>query len=96
MKYLPGGVWHFVERVRALKKHFNEEKVINSVILEPFLMVAAALICIPLGGFQSGLGLICIFPVLSFSRNFRNLILKRVKWIKLGKYRRARCSFERC
>lgn len=44
-KYLPGNVWHFVGRVRAIQsKGASTGIAVMSVILEPLLMAAAALI----------------------------------------------------
>ena len=88
LKYLPGGIWHFVERIRVLKFHSGDWKAINSVILEPFLMLAAALLCVSLGGFQSGLGVLFILPVCSFSKEFREPVLGRLKILLAKKLER--------
>ncbi len=79
LKYLPGGIWHFVERIRVINRNSGQDKAITSVILEPFLMLSAALLFIPLGGFQSGFGLLCVFPIVFFSRNLRRPMLKGLK-----------------
>jgi glycosyltransferase 2 family protein len=45
LKYLPGNVWHFLGRVRALQSvGIDRGSAIVGVALEPLLMVAAALI----------------------------------------------------
>ena len=42
LKYAPGGVWHFVERVRALRSSIGGRKAILSIILEPVLMILSS------------------------------------------------------
>ena len=54
LKYLRGGVWHFVERVRVIRKNDGGFKGLLSVLLEPILMVSSAMALVPLGGFDSG------------------------------------------
>ena len=50
-RYLPGNVWHFVFRMNAAKKACGSAAVAGlSVILEPLLMAAAALITVIIGG----------------------------------------------
>ena len=50
-KYLPGNVWHYVFRINAAKKACGSVGVATlSVILEPLLMAAAALITVLIGG----------------------------------------------
>ena len=50
-KYLPGNVWHYVFRINAAKKACGSAGVAAlSVILEPLLMAAAALIAVLIGG----------------------------------------------
>ena len=50
-KYLPGNVWHYILRVNAATKACGSTAVAAvSVILEPLLMAAAALITVLVGG----------------------------------------------
>ncbi len=52
-KYLPGNVWHFYGRVRALQaKRTPLGIAVLSVVMEPVLMAMAALILACLGGWQ--------------------------------------------
>ncbi|WP_071191284.1 lysylphosphatidylglycerol synthase domain-containing protein [Trichormus sp. NMC-1] len=52
-KYLPGNVWHYYGRILAAKNaNVSAGKAILSVLLEPLLMLAAALIIIVLFGSQ--------------------------------------------
>ncbi len=52
-KYLPGNVWHFYGRIKALTaRNINLGVAVSSVVLEPLLMAACALI-VTLGGYRS-------------------------------------------
>ena len=51
-KYLPGNVWHFYGRIRAVANHGGSLGVASlTVLLEPLLMAAAALLVALLGSF---------------------------------------------
>ena len=52
LKYLPGGIWHFVKRVRLLASSIGTGPALVSVLLEPMLMAVAAMLWVPFGGFQ--------------------------------------------
>lgn len=84
LKYLPGGVWHFVDRLRTLKNSLGAGRAIASVFLEPILMVAAALLWFPFGEWQSGLSLICLIPSLLFLSRFREPLLHKLESLKIG------------
>lgn len=50
-RYLPGNVWHFVLRINAATKACGSAAIATlSVVLEPLLMAAAALITVLIGG----------------------------------------------
>ncbi|MDA0265641.1 MAG: UPF0104 family protein [Cyanobacteria bacterium] len=65
-KYLPGNVWHFVGRVRAVQGQGASTGIaVMSVVLEPLLMAAAALILASLSSPESlSLQLIALASVL--------------------------------
>ena len=94
LKYLPGGIWHFVERVRVLKNYIGPGKALSSVLLEPLLMSAAALAWVPLGGWQSGIGLLCIFPSFLFIRRFREPLLRRLERTKVKQIKKIALETE--
>ena len=51
LKYLPGGIWHQVDRVRLLRQRgASGRRALLSVLLEALLMVIAAFCLIPFGG----------------------------------------------
>ena len=86
LKYLPGGIWHFVDRLRALQPCLGANRALVSVLLEPLVMAVAALLWVPWGGWQSGLALVCLVPALVLVPRWREPLLVRLeqaKWKQL-------------
>ena len=81
-KYLPGGIWHFVSRYNILRVKFSTEKSIESILLEPLLMMVAALVFIPFGAFNIPILIICWASTLVFLTGFRDFIIKKLKGFK--------------
>ena len=48
-KYTPGGVWHFISRLKVLTTVSNLPNSLLYVFLEPFLMLIAAILWLPFG-----------------------------------------------
>ena len=79
LKYLPGGVWHQVSRVRLLRERgCSGRRALLSVLLEALLMVIAALCVIPLGGSQGGLALVSPLALLVLRPRWLNPLLERL------------------
>jgi len=88
LKYLPGGIWHFVDRLRTLQPFIGANQALVSVLLEPLVMAVAALLWVPLGGWQSGLALVCVLPLLVLMPRWREPLLTRLeqaKWKQLNR-----------
>ncbi|MBW3041515.1 lysylphosphatidylglycerol synthase domain-containing protein [Prochlorococcus marinus] len=81
-KYLPGGIWHFASRYNILRKNFSKQKSAESIVLEPLLMMVAALIVIPFGGFNIFLFILCWSSTLLFLPGLREIIIKKMKTMK--------------
>ena len=81
-KYLPGGVWHFVSRYRNLRLKFPNEKTIQSILLEPLLMLVAGLFYLPLGGSNIIFYVLCWSSPLAFLPALRKFIIKKLKSMK--------------
>ncbi len=81
-KYLPGGIWHFVYRYNTLRLEFSKEKSVESILLEPLLMLVAGLIFIPLGGFNIFIFLFCWSSPLVLLTGFREFTIKKLKAMK--------------
>lgn len=79
LKYIPGGFWHFVERIRALRPVIGAGQSLAVVMLEPLLMVAAALLLVPFGGLRSGLAILCFLPACLLIPRWREPLLYRLE-----------------
>ena len=80
LKYLPGGIWHLVERIRVLRPAIGGGTALAGVILDPLLIVAAASLLLIAGGWQSGLLLLAPLPaLLLLLPRWRELILRRLE-----------------
>ena len=81
-KYFPGGIWHLVSRYNLLRLKFTVEKSVESVLLEPLLMLVAGLILIPLGGFNILVLIICWSSTLLLLTKLREFIVQKLKSMK--------------
>ncbi len=81
-KYLPGGIWHFVSRFNTLRLELSTEKSLESILLEPLLMLVAGLILIPFGSFNIVIFILCWLSTLFFLPSFRQFLIKKLKVIK--------------
>jgi len=81
-KYFPGGIWHFVSRYNTLRLEFSNEKAMESILLEPLLMLVAACFYIPFGEFNVFLFLLCWSSTLVFLPAFRYFMIKKLKKLK--------------
>ena len=81
-KYLPGGIWHFVSRYNILRLNFSIEKSVESILLEPLLMLVSALLFVPLGGFSIYIYILCWSSTLFFLTGFRKFIIRKLKLMK--------------
>ena len=81
-KYLPGGIWHFVSRYNSLRLELSKEKSIESILLEPILMLVAGFIFIPFRGFNITIYILCWSTTLIFLPAFRQFVVKKLKVMK--------------
>ena len=80
LKYLPGGIWHLVERIRVLRPAIGGGTALAGVILDPLLIVAASSLLLIVGGWQNGLLLLAPLPaLLLLLPRWRELILRRLE-----------------
>ena len=49
LKYLPGNVWHFIERFNFLKKKTNKNIALYGTLIEPYLMLSVSLLISSIG-----------------------------------------------
>ena len=81
-KYLPGGIWHFVSRYNTLRLELSKEKSIESILLEPILMLVAGCIFIPFRGFNIAIYILCWSTTLIFLPAFRQFVVNKLKVMK--------------
>lgn len=85
-KFLPGGIWHLASRVQALRQP-NEalgdavttRTALLAVVIEPVLAATAALALVSLAGWQNGLGLLTLLPLLLLLPRWLQPLLRRLE-----------------
>ncbi len=82
LKYVPGGVWHFVERFNFIKKISNPQIALYSTLIEPYFMLSGSFLLASLGLIFSPLYFFLIFPLIFLNRNLIYFILKRIGSLK--------------
>ncbi|MBO8227779.1 hypothetical protein HA150_02585 [Prochlorococcus marinus XMU1414] len=76
LKYVPGGMWHFVERFNFIKKLSNSQIALYSTLIEPYFMLTGSFLLASMGLIFSPFYLFLIFPVIFLNRKFIFLIFK--------------------
>jgi len=82
LKYVPGGVWHFVERFNFIKKISNPQTALYSTLVEPYFMLSGSFLLASMGLIFSPLYFFLIFPLVFLNRKFIFLILKILGFFK--------------
>ena len=82
LKYIPGGIWHFVERFIFIKKISNPQIALYSTLIEPYFMLSGSFLLALLGVIFSPLYFFLIFPLGFLNRKLVYLVLKRLGSIK--------------
>ena len=82
LKYVPGGVWHFVERFNFIKKLSNPQIALYSTLIEPYFMLSGSFLLASLGFIFSPLYFFLIFPLVFLNRKLIYFILKRIGSLK--------------
>ena len=82
LKYVPGGIWHFVERFNFIKKISNPQIALYSTLIEPYFMLSGAFLLASMGLIFSPFYIFLIVPLAFLNRKFIFLILKRLGSLK--------------
>ncbi|MBO8220565.1 lysylphosphatidylglycerol synthase domain-containing protein [Prochlorococcus marinus] len=82
LKYVPGGIWHFVERFNFIKKISNPKIALYSTLIEPYFMLSGSFLLASLGLIFSPLYFFLIFPLVFLNRKLIYFILKRLGSLK--------------
>jgi len=78
LKYVPGGIWHFVERFNFIKKISNPQIAFYSTLIEPYFMLSGSFLLASLGLIFSPLYFFLILPLVFLNRKLIYLVLKRI------------------
>ena len=82
LKYVPGGVWHFVERFNFIKKISNPQIALYSTLIEPYFMLSGSFLLASLGVIFSPLYFFLILPLVFLNRKLIYLVLKGLGSLK--------------
>ena len=82
LKYVPGGVWHFVERFNFIKKISNPQIALYSTLIEPYFMLSGSFLLASLGVIFSPFYFFFILPLVFLNRKLIYLVLKRLGSLK--------------
>ena len=82
LKYVPGGIWHFVERFNFLQKISNTQIALYSTLIEPYFMLTGSFLLALIGVIFSPLYFLFILPLLFLNRKLIYFVLKRLESLK--------------
>ena len=82
LKYVPGGIWHFVERFNFIKKLSNHQIALYSTLIEPYFMLSGSFLLASLGLIISPLYFFLILPLVFLNRKLIYLVLKGIGSLK--------------
>jgi len=82
LKYVPGGIWHFVERYNFIKNIRNHQIALYSTLIEPYFMLSGSFLLASIGLIFSPFYIFLIVPMVFLNRKFIFLILKRLGALK--------------
>jgi len=82
LKYVPGGIWHFVERFNFIKKISNSKIALYSTLIEPYFMLTGSFLLASMGLIFSPFYFFLIFPLIFLNRKFIFLIFEILRSLK--------------
>ena len=82
LKYVPGGIWHFVERFNFIKKISNTKIALYSSLLEPYFMLSGSFLLASLGVIFSPVYFFLILPLVFLNRRLIYLVLRGLGSLK--------------
>ena len=82
LKYVPGGIWHFVERFLFVQKISNPQIAFYSALIEPYFMLSGSFLLASLGVIFSPLYFFLISPLIFLNRKLIYFVLKRLESLK--------------
>ena len=82
LKYVPGGIWHFVERFNFIKKISNPQIALYSTLIEPYFMLSGSFLLASLGLIFSPIYFFLIFPLIFLNRKLIFFVLNKIGSLK--------------
>jgi len=82
LKYVPGGIWHFVERFNYIKKISNSKIAFCSTLIEPYFMLSGSFLLASLGVIFKPFYVFLILPLVFLNKKLIFLVLKRLELLK--------------
>ncbi len=82
LKYVPGGIWHFIERFNYIKSISNSQLAFYSTLIEPYFMLCASCILASLGIFASPIYLFLVIPLAFLNRKLIYIVLRFLDVLK--------------
>ena len=82
LKYVPGGIWHFLERYNFLKNISNHQMAFYSTLIEPYFMLCSSFFLASFGIIFSPFYFLLLIPLIFLNRQFIYLILNRLETLK--------------
>ena len=86
LKYVPGSLWHFVERFNFLKKKTNKNIALYGTLIEPYLMLSIALLISSIGVILNPFLILLSLPTFFLNKRFIYFLLDILKSFKGKKY----------
>lgn len=82
LKYVPGGIWHFIERFNYIKGISNSQLAFYSTLIEPYFMLCASFLLSSIGIIFSPFYLLFVIPLAFLNRKFIYTILRLLDSLK--------------
>ena len=82
LKYIPGGIWHFLERFNFLKEISNTELAFYSTLIEPYFMLSSSFVLASVGIIFSKFYIFLLIPIIFLNRRLIYLILRGLESLK--------------
>ena len=86
LKYVPGGIWHFLERYSFLKDISNPQLAFYSTLIEPYFMLCASFLLASVGVVYYPYYFLLLIPLIFLNRKLIYLILRRLETLKSKKF----------
>jgi hypothetical protein len=100
LKYVPGGIWHFVERFNFIKKISNTQIALYTTLIEPYFMLSGSFLLASLGVIFSPIYFFLVLPFVFLNRKLIYFVLKRLgslkgKVFKVLRFTNSKDQFEK-